>query len=1741
MEPVTINTYLNTLQQKGYMAYEYNPFYNYQTNVPLVEVDGFLIPEGKAVDKRNGKILTKAEKNSELWKDDQENIIDSKYVITYEANYSKNGENTITKDSLINLDTPQLNFDINHPIDIEIQPSYDGSVNLILNDDKNIPRLINSRFSTREKNTYEIVDRIGENDTNIYSSDSFEKDTSLYFQYKTNPKIEYRGLINGSLPVGQYCFYFTYCDADDNESDFIAESGLIPLFIGVDGDPYSMDGGIKNQLSNKGVKLRLTKLDSSYNYLKIYYVRYFADYQQNRVYECKKIYQRYIINSNKLNIQITGNEEAEDLDPNVLNMVRFNAKSILTQAQCKNMLFLGNIVKNADNYKELQDCALRIIPKCEKGDKVESSQDYSMSSNNGYYSSFNIYNKVGYFNNEYYRFGVVYIYEDGTLSSVYSTLGYDMNDGNISLSDTGRRLYEDSQENAIMPEIRRYIKIDENGWVINEGEYNADTQLNARGVCKILKEDEGKVLKIKFVVPSEITEHLTKLGIRGLFFVRQKRVPNILGQCYLLPMDNILHAPILEVTKKDALIASDTEYKTESFVTQTIKKTEWIRNDLFGVTIPKEVTVQDGLQVENNYNKRLFTYGNNENIGKGAYAAICPDFLLNQPYYNQIFNGSKFILKKATSGAKLKQESGYPRHYQSNQKKPFDFEGKEYKAIISSVTEEVQTIALKNSIYKLEIGKAEEAYRFGYAQTDNGQYNAGDEDFDKINNSTNIVRGKYSPYLAIQSNEILETGEIYNIYQENYIEGDNQQFLSRMNSLEPFYAISDRYNWEELDSLEDSNDIYKDCYRGDCYNNVFTYRLNRNFNDSSLPNNDDIIDKNTWKENYRADDPEKFKDISRSDINAVQLGSWITIKVKSPYNYALRSEDFSYVAEAALMGSPRTFYPRKQQLWLGTYKMPDSYLYNDAYRATLGYKSYFTIQNTNYIKDTFSNRIQYSAIAIQDSFKNNYRESYSTYFRDYSSEYGSIQKLVESNGNLLVVFEHAIGIAAVNERVLAGEGEGGPVFINTQNVLPEELVIITNTYGTQWPDSVIKSEAGYVYGVDTVAKKIWRVANSQLEILSDFKVNKFLVDNISLGERELYPIVGLKNVKTHYNNNKKDIMFTFYDDIYKDEEKVWNLCYNELLGQFVTFYSWIPSFSENIDTQFFSFDRNTAKALSLLDTCNYANYNTSGVVLNSPVLSYDEDTYYTEVFYRDPSSGEIADRARFELLPDHWGNYKLFEWDQSQYYIRSGKLKLKNNEEVNYQKVINRMRDTHSKVILLEIQPIVYSSTTSLGLTGNYKPKPQTVAVTFPNIVTNNAMIENIPDLTTDFYLHGQAGIFNIKENLYPTHWYGEYHPFEFEFVVNDKIGQQKIFNDLIIVSNKAEPESFHFEIEGDNYEFSSDKRNMYFRQEATKELYQNLGSDIIYDRYYTDVAADKYTYEQYYRTQQEQRLLDDENQLRKAYNYNGRDINDNCIGVDKVYPVYSHGLVQQVKSTLFPLYYERVDTFNDIYYKYREMIDSSGTYDFKNLSGSEVKWDRDLNQFNIVTHIKNSPIDLVGRLRGNSRYKEGKWNIQIPSINFMQKNEGDWKDQQEEDSGIFIICESKLCGKDRISCVEDVENPFIVEQSILDENDRLLGYSTYKAKKDEYQDIINNAPSLPPIIINSQYIPKDLDTTEVSASKLPNIYGKYGYFGVKQDGWTCRKETRIRDKWIKVRIRYSGKNLAVIHSLITLYNISYS
>ena len=109
---------------------------------------------------------------------------DKFYQITYDSVYELGEE--ITKfhpGSLVDFSTHELNFSLSHPVQIIPQYAYDGSVNLILSDGYSKPKLINSRFSATGKNTYEIVDRKGNNDTNIYNQgDAFEVDTSLYKQ-----------------------------------------------------------------------------------------------------------------------------------------------------------------------------------------------------------------------------------------------------------------------------------------------------------------------------------------------------------------------------------------------------------------------------------------------------------------------------------------------------------------------------------------------------------------------------------------------------------------------------------------------------------------------------------------------------------------------------------------------------------------------------------------------------------------------------------------------------------------------------------------------------------------------------------------------------------------------------------------------------------------------------------------------------------------------------------------------------------------------------------------------------------------------------------------------------------------------------------------------------------------------------------------------------------------------------------------------------------------------------------------------------------------------------------------------------------------------------------------------------------------------------------------------------------------------------------------------------------------------
>jgi hypothetical protein len=119
-------------------------------------------------------------------------------------------------------------------------------------------------------------------------------------------------------------------------------------------------------------------------------------------------------------------------------------------------------------------------------------------------------------------------------------------------------------------------------------------------------------------------------------------------------------------------------------------------------------------------------------------------------------------------------------------------------------------------------------------------------------------------------------------------------------------------------------------------------------------------------------------------------------------------------------------------------------------------------------------------------------------------------------------------------------------------------------------------------------------------------------------------------------------MFTFYDNTYGFEEKVWNLCYNEHQEAFTTFYSWIPSYSANIDNIFFSYNRDTSKWLAKLGINNAASSNASGICCSS--VNINSDHWNCKLSLKDrplPTNGSNITYS-FKLERDHWGNYQFF-------------------------------------------------------------------------------------------------------------------------------------------------------------------------------------------------------------------------------------------------------------------------------------------------------------------------------------------------------------------------------------------------------------------------------------------------------------------------------------------------------------------
>lgn len=1599
---INLDVMLNTTPTEGNLVYEYNPLRNYRLDKDMYEYESHLY----TLDELYSRF------NISLSSDKQSWYIDGELLTI-------NTPTLIEAGSLVDFESDQLNFDINHPVDIIPQYSYDGSVNLILNDDKNMPRLINSRFTCVGKNQYKIIDRKGNNDTNIYDQGGqFDIDTSLYKRVVEIPKLEFLGVsMGGNFKIGSYTFYFKYSDADGNETDFVAESGIVSMFIGT--DLHSINSGIRDENAHKSVRFLLSNIDSGYSYVTVYYTRNTSDVDGNSVTTAHKIDKQYEVNKSLVcNLHLTGEENVIDISVSDINLQYNVASSVRAHTSCQNMLFMGNVHKADINYVELSDISLRFTPTVTTKAYSKPGHEYSESVYNTYADPNFIYNFTGYANGEIYRFGVVYILSDNTLSPVFNIRGRDAL-GTSNGQYTSIPVYKSDG-------TRVYVSNDEStGVIIKTEDYtptSSDSVENVWGVCKLKIDasDVENVYGIRMTADhsQDVISHLKSLGIKGLFFVRQKRLPIRLCQAITIGLDKYSKTPVLPVSP--TMINS---YKGGHFDTN---KPCYIA----------ERFLNDSRELTEDFIDRLYPISSENTLVR---AALCPDFDVNPSYYNQIFNGAKYYVSEANFqpiNKWLSKADSNDRHFftETMYKKASDTL---WNTQVVTLPDSVPIVAVSDQSFRGVAGSAEEGYKFQYLGRKN-----------KVDAASNIVRGAYGPYLGL-----VGFSNPFTIININVPDVNNTsiytQFEARHADKSSYYAISDRF---AIEDLTDTIDIV--VYRGDSYICTFTHRFNRNFQDPSAPINDEIVDKNTWVDNYSVDNQEKLEKINRGDVNAVPLGMWVTFSLVSNINLNIRTLDSSYPTEEGLTGHKRGFYPYYAMDLDGSFKIPEALLINGGFTKTLGERWNFNVPDVPYIKNEFETRIMYSDIYINDAFKNGFRVFQLTHYRDYPRTYGAISKLVELFGNILCIFEHGVALIPVNERAVAGEGSGGNVFINTSNVLPENPKMLSDTYGTQWPESIVQTPY-FVYGVDTVGKKIWRTNGDQFEIISDFKIQEFLNENITLSERELTPVIGVRNVKGHYNAFKQDVMFTFYDNLYGFEEKAWNICYNEVMQKFVTFYSWMPSYSANIDNIHFSFNRDTSKWISKLGTTSSVSNSADGVVLDNVVFTEDNMSANIVGLVNRPlpnkeGTGLPEVKIKYTLERDNFGNYNKFSLNDEVLSFTGTYKELTSKAvwQLNIRADVT-IRDYEGIDTSIKQYVSGWKEFTETNA-GYYQ---SVVAITSDAVVNNPLLTEDdkkLPNLSTDFWKHGQSGIIDIKDKIKPCFWYGKQHPFEYEFVVVDNPAVHKIFNNLQIISNKAAPDSFHYEVVGECYEFHEDKKNMYIRQEATKDFYQYNGSDILYNRNFLDLRGKQ------------------------------RDILRDWKPTGK-----------KVKSTMFPLYYARVDTFNEIedYYKGK----TAPNKDYTNLSGSEIVYNEKLNEFRVWTHVKAADIKdpRIGRLRGNMNYQEDVWNVQINPIIFVQRNEPAWNTAE--------------LTKETVDKV-----PISVGNSPIP--DDLKGF-----------DISSTTPV-------EDYMPQDLRDLGYGLEDIDT-----------SNWWDGRKETRLRDKYIKIRVRYTGEELAIITALKTLFTISYA
>lgn len=1023
---------------------------------------------------------------------------------------------------------------------LEIQPDFDESVNLCFTIKGQKPRIVNSNFIARQSSnpainggvTFEASPaRSGTATSNTYTTSSLEKESSLIIYTDKILNIDGSNPVEsgGKLKPGNYQYVFYYMSEDFSKTSVIGQSSICQIFFG--DNTSNIRGGDNNEITSKRVHLTLSNVDTDFRYLKVYVL--YSSGTTGLLQQYLEFVNPIEITGTTVEFYHNGYEELQEVALDEVNIDYSPITSASASTQISGYYFLGDIKQREVNFEVFKTAARALVP------VLSTVNTSAQSVAPGYANPAITYNQLGYMGGETYAFGIVFIMKDGSTTPVFP-IG-DNNKGVINTSSTAKGL----------------VTFYDSG-----GEYSPFTS-NGNLI------DNIRIRHITVNVSSLIANTTITDQTIGYFFVRAERRPNAIAQGLLVPT---IKAPAEEaIDTNDSLTEYyriyDTNLSNLSFFKRLINFDSIVEAYFYNGATDR-VAIDSNGNVDAGYMPVCINKSTLFNTGIGTtnyWALLAPEAFLNESEYvtslsrdnvglSQIMrvsfraNGSLEYNKNSSGTLKsFTDASGTNGDYRrfrpyydmvsytgynelsvtvpagTNQQlvenisfvKDDSFQtGNDFVSKLTVALETKSSSGDTATDKAYWVNQSYDSY-FG-VKMPNALYYEGlvTPSFTNYPTASNVNGGAAFATTDVQcisgfANNVSGNSRNYtrafivNIYPQQ-IPGTPTSLYPSIENL-VYKQIGNRYSWSSGSSVS--------LFGGDCYVSRVSRKLSRTPEKNPLnffTGNGEA--KNRWN---------------------IDSGIVVTWWQESKYNLHLR-QPIQYDAGEL---EQRSFFPYKSVGNRENYRkirLPETAYHSVGYSITSTAKNYFNISDyTVSEKNRFLNRVMHSEKHIPNAFRNGYRSFLQNNFRDYDSSMGPIVGLFNHRGNLLVVFEHGIGIGGIEQRVETGKDGAGSIFIEPSSVLPPVLQYVSREIGCQDHRALVQTP-GAIYGIDRLKKKIWSFQDGLRVISDDAYIANWMLLNPAIDPRSGYDL----------ENN--EVLFITDN---------WTLCYSEGLKRFSSFYT----------------------------------------------------------------------------------------------------------------------------------------------------------------------------------------------------------------------------------------------------------------------------------------------------------------------------------------------------------------------------------------------------------------------------------------------------------------------------------------------------------------------------------------------------------------------------------------------------------